>query len=62
MLRLLEEPPGDLLKQGWLSYVDGLPDDRSWTTAATLVEPYLKGGALARGDTSHVKEEELKID
>jgi hypothetical protein len=62
MLRLLKDPPADLLKQGFDSYSDGLPDDDTRTQAQSLVDPYLKGGALPRGDTSNVNtSEELKL-
>jgi hypothetical protein len=54
MLRLLPKPPKDLLKEGYKSYADGLPDIDTKMVAQTLVDPYLQGGALARGDTSHV--------
>jgi len=61
ILRFSTNPPSDLLKQGFQSYADGLPNAESQTLALTLVEAYLKGGALPHGDTSHVQDEELEL-
>lgn len=61
MLRLMAKPPKDLLKQGFLSFADGLPDDETRTQALTLIDAYLKGGALDQGDTSHVQAGDLKV-
>jgi hypothetical protein len=61
ILRYTAKAPKDLLKQGFLSYADGLPDEDNKLTAMTLVDPYFKGGALERGDTSHIQDEELNV-
>lgn len=61
ILRYTGRMPADLLKQGFMSYADGLPDAENTTLALTLVDAYLKGGALPRGDTSDVEDEELKL-
>jgi len=61
ILRLTDTTPVDLIKQGFMAYADGLPDDQSRNAALTSVDPYLTGGALPRGDTSHVRLEELKL-
>jgi MoxR-like ATPase len=61
MLRLMDKPPKDLLKQGFLSFADGLPDEESKTLALTLVDAYLKGGALDQGDTSDVEDDDLGL-
>lgn len=61
ILRYAKTAPADLLKQGFYSYADGLPDAENTTLALTLVDAYLKGGALPRGDTSDVEDEELKL-
>lgn len=57
ILRFSKKIPNDLLKQGFLSYADGLPDEDNQTAALTLVDPYFKGGALERGDTSHIDDD-----
>jgi hypothetical protein len=59
ILRFSKKAPKDLLKQGFLSYADGLPDEDNKLAAMTLVDPYFKGGALERGDTSHIEDDEL---
>ena len=59
ILRLTKKAPKDLLKQGFLSYADGLPDEDNKLAAMTLVDPYFKGGALERGDLSHIDDDEL---
>lgn len=61
MLRFLDKPPRDLLKQGFLSFADGLPDEENQILALTLVDAYLKGGALDQGDTSHVQGGDLEL-
>jgi hypothetical protein len=61
ILRFSTTAPSDLLKQGFQSYADGLPDAENQTLALTLVDAYLKGGALPQGDTSHVQAGELKL-
>jgi hypothetical protein len=53
--------PRDLLSKCFASYSDGLPDYENKTLAESLVDPHLKGGALPRGKTSGVKDDELKI-
>jgi len=59
ILRITKKAPKDLLKQGFLSYADGLPDEDNKLAAMTLVDPYFKGGALERGDLSHIDDDEL---
>ena len=61
ILRLTKSEPSDLLKQGFLSYADGLPDETTRTGALAAVDPYFQGGALPRGDTSHVQAGELSL-
>lgn len=61
ILRHSSNAPRDLLKQGFESWADGLPDEENKTLALTLVDAYLKGGALDQGDTSHVQDGELEI-
>jgi MoxR-like ATPase len=61
ILRYSSGIPSDLLKQGFMSYVDGLPDDENRTLALTLIDAYLKGGAIPQGDTSHVRSDELGL-
>ena len=61
MLRLMARPPKDLLKQGFLSFADGLPDEENRTLALTLIDAYLKGGALDQGDTSNVEDDDLDL-
>lgn len=61
ILNYSDRVPSDLLKQGFLSWADGLPDEENKTLALTLVDAYLKGGALDQGDTSHILEGELEI-
>jgi MoxR-like ATPase len=61
ILRLTDTTPTDLIKQGFLSYADGLPDEESRNVALTSVDPYLSGGALPRGDVSHVHGEDLVL-
>lgn len=61
ILRISNKVPKNLLKQGFLSYADGLPDDDNQLAAMTLVDPHLKGGALDRGNTSHIEDGELDI-
>jgi len=61
ILRYSVTPPADVLKQGFKSYADGLPDAENQTLALSLVDPYLKGGALPQGDTSHVQDGELQL-
>lgn len=53
--------PNDILKKGFDSYADGLPDAENKALALQLVDPYLKGGALPRGPVSGVKKEDLKL-
>lgn len=60
ILRFNKKPPKDLLKQGFLSYADGLPDDDNKLAAMTLVDPHFKGGALERGNTSHIADDDLE--
>lgn len=62
ILRFSTNVPTDLLKQGFQSYADGLPNVDNQMLALTLVDPYLKGGALPQGDTSHVQDGELALD
>jgi len=54
--------PKDLLKQGFMSFADGLPDDQNQTLAMTLIDAHLKGGVLDQGDTSHVQDQDLAFD
>ena len=61
ILRYCKKMPANLLTQGFQSYADGLPDAENTTLALTLVDAHLKGGALPRGDTSDVQDEELKL-
>lgn len=61
ILRFSTAVPGDLLKQGFMSFADGLPDEEQKTLALTSVNAYLKGGALPQGDTSDVRDEELEL-
>jgi len=61
IIRYSTRIPKNLLKQGFMSYADGLIDDENMTLALTLVDPHLKGGALDQGDTSHVQEGDLKL-
>ena len=61
ILRYCKMMPADLLTQGFRSYADGLPDAENTMLALGLVDPYLKGGALPRGDTSDVEHEDLKL-
>jgi MoxR-like ATPase len=53
--------PRNILKMGFDSYADGLPDLENRTLAETLVDPYLQGGVLPRGVTAGVKDEDLKL-
>lgn len=53
--------PIDILSQAFHSYSDGLADAQNKTLAETLVDPYLKGGALPRGNTTGVKKDDLKL-
>lgn len=55
MLRMLPNPPANLLQEGFKSYCDGLPDADTRVVAQGLVNAYLKGGALPMGNTSHVQ-------
>lgn len=61
ILKFETRAPKDLLKQGFMSFADGLPDAENQMLALTLVDPYLKGGALDQGDTSHVQDGELQF-
>jgi len=61
ILRFSPDPPKDLLKQGFMSYADGLPDEDNKMAALTLVDPHLKGGALERGNTKHIDDGDLDI-
>jgi len=61
ILRYSVAPPPDLLRQGFMSYADGLPDEQNRNQALTLVDAYLKGGGLPRGKVVGVKEEELEL-
>lgn len=53
--------PKDLLKQGFQSYADGLPDAENTALALTLVDPHLAGGALPRGKVSGVRKNDLSV-
>jgi hypothetical protein len=60
IIRITGTVPMDLLKQGFLSYADGLPDEENSKAALALINPHVEGGALEQGDTSHVDlEDEL---
>lgn len=61
LLRYSDAAPHDLLRQGFLSYVDGLPDEDTRTQALTLIDPHLKGGALPRGNVGTPKDGKLRI-
>jgi hypothetical protein len=52
-------PPADLLKEGFYSYADGLPDEQTKNGALTACDAHFKGGMLARGDTSGVRKDDL---
>lgn len=61
ILRYAKKVPDDLLKQGFMSYSDGLPDVENSKAALALIDPHLTGGALEEGDTSHVDDDELDL-
>ena len=61
ILETSKNPPSNLLKQGFMSYAEGLPDMQMIQSALTLCDPHFVGGALERGDTSHVKDDELSL-
>lgn len=61
ILTVTSNPPKDLLKQGFMSYCEGLPDPQTVQQALTLCDPHFKGGTLERGDTSHVDEDDLQF-
>ena len=46
--------PTDLMKKAIRAWRDGLPDEESRQTAKNLIDPFLKGGAIDEGDTSHI--------
>lgn len=53
--------PTDLLRQGFMSYADGLPNEEVKTQAMTLVDPYFDGGILPQGNTSNVRDDDLDV-
>lgn len=50
LLRHTQTPQDAILRQGFLSYADGLPDEETRTQALTLIDPHIPGGALPRGN------------
>jgi MoxR-like ATPase len=44
-----------LLKLGFRIWLDGLPDLKNREAADKILDPYLRGGTLDEGDTSHIK-------
>jgi len=53
--------PRNILSLAFQSYSDGLADAENKALAESLVDPYIKGGALPRGKTTGVQKEPLKI-
>jgi len=43
-----------LLKKATRAWLDKLPDEDSRQTAINLMDPYIEGGAIEEGDTSHI--------
>jgi hypothetical protein len=62
ILQYSQTLPRDLLRQGFMSYADGLPDEQNRNQALTLVDPHIRDGGLPRGPVVGVREdEELKL-
>lgn len=53
--------PRNILSLAFQSYSDGLSDEQNKALAESLVDPYLKGGALPRGKTTGVEDGPLKL-
>lgn len=53
--------PHDIFQQAFASYSDGLPDAENKALAESIVDPYIRGGMLPRGDTKGVREKDLHL-
>lgn len=51
--------PKDLLKRAARMFLCGLPDEETRLAAKRLIDPHIKGGALDRGDTSGMSDEDI---
>ena len=51
--------PANLLKKAARCFLDGMPDEETRLACKRLMDPYLKGGAVDEGDTSHIHDEDL---
>jgi len=61
ILRLSTGPVADVLKEGFKSYADGLPDIDTKVVAQALVDPHLTGGALPRGSVKGLEATPLSL-
>jgi len=50
---------GTLLRKAARAVLDGMPDEETRTGVRRIMDPFLKGGALDEGDTSHINDGSL---
>lgn len=48
------ERPSEVLRRGLTAYLDGMPDEYAREVVKKLLDPYIPGGILKEGDTSHI--------
>ena len=54
-----QSQPGTLLRKAARAVLDGMPDEETRMGVRRIMDPFLKGGAMDEGDTSHIEDGNL---